>query len=108
MFRFSRCRAALFDLLFFNITKLLDFICIQNGSFTVPWLGVSGLGSISRTPLCLLQQAKSCCSPASVNSSIHTQLYRSANSFHMFLRILALHLSQEHAGGAPWRQIKGR
>ncbi|KAA0703449.1 Protein MMS22-like [Triplophysa tibetana] len=79
-----------------------------NGSFTVPWLGVSGLGSISRTPLCLLQQAKSCCSPASVSSSIHTQLYRSANSFHMFLRILALHLSQEHAGGAPWRQIKGR
>lgn len=79
-----------------------------NGSFTVPWLGVSGLGSISRTPLCLLQQAKSCCSPASVSSSIHAQLYRSANSFHMFLRILALHLSQEHAGGAPWRQIKGR
>uniref|UniRef100_A0A673LQ35 Protein MMS22-like n=1 Tax=Sinocyclocheilus rhinocerous TaxID=307959 RepID=A0A673LQ35_9TELE len=79
-----------------------------NSSFTVPWLGVSGLGSISRTPLCLLQQAKSCCSPASVGSNSHTQLYRSTNSFHIFLRILALHLSQEHAGGAPWRQIKGR
>ncbi|KTG45812.1 hypothetical protein cypCar_00002340 [Cyprinus carpio] len=79
-----------------------------NSSFTVPWLGVSGLGSISRTPLCLLQQAKSCCSPASVGSSSHTQLYRSTNSFHIFLHILALHLSQEHAGGAPWRQIKGR
>ncbi|XP_051575519.1 protein MMS22-like [Myxocyprinus asiaticus] len=79
-----------------------------NASFTVPWLGVSGLGSISRTPLCLLQQAKSCCSPASVSSSIHMQLYHTTNSFHIFLRILALHLSQEHAGGAPWRQIKGR
>ncbi|XP_077072871.1 protein MMS22-like isoform X2 [Siphateles boraxobius] len=79
-----------------------------NSSFTVSWLGVSGLGTISRTPLCLLQQAKSCCSPASVGSSSHTQLYRSTNSFHIFLRILALHLSQEHAGGAPWRQIKGR
>uniref|UniRef100_A0A672LG13 Protein MMS22-like n=1 Tax=Sinocyclocheilus grahami TaxID=75366 RepID=A0A672LG13_SINGR len=77
-------------------------------SFTVPWLGVSGLGRISRTPLCLLQQAKSCCSPASVGSNSHTQLYRSTNSFHIFLRILALHLCQEHAGGAPWRQIKGR
>uniref|UniRef100_A0A673KNI5 Protein MMS22-like n=1 Tax=Sinocyclocheilus rhinocerous TaxID=307959 RepID=A0A673KNI5_9TELE len=80
----------------------------KNSSFTVPWLGVSGLGSISRTPLCLLQQAKSCCSPASVGSNSHAQLYRSTNSFHIFLRILALHLSQEHAGGAPWRQIKGR
>ncbi|XP_016131162.1 protein MMS22-like [Sinocyclocheilus grahami] len=79
-----------------------------NSSFTVPWLGVSGLGSISRTPLCLLQQAKSCCSPASVGSNSHAQLYCSTNSFHIFLRILALHLSQEHAGGAPWRQIKGR
>uniref|UniRef100_A0A8C2B639 Protein MMS22-like n=1 Tax=Cyprinus carpio TaxID=7962 RepID=A0A8C2B639_CYPCA len=56
----------------------------------------------------LLQQAKSCCSPASVGSNSHTQLYRSTNSFHIFLRILALHLSQEHAGGTPWRQIKGR
>uniref|UniRef100_A0A672R0J6 Protein MMS22-like n=1 Tax=Sinocyclocheilus grahami TaxID=75366 RepID=A0A672R0J6_SINGR len=80
----------------------------KNSSFTVPWLGVSGLGSISRTPLCLLQQAKSCCSPASVGSNSHAQLYCSTNSFHIFLRILALHLSQEHAGGAPWRQIKGR
>uniref|UniRef100_A0A8C1L902 Protein MMS22-like n=1 Tax=Cyprinus carpio TaxID=7962 RepID=A0A8C1L902_CYPCA len=81
---------------------------IVNSSLTVPWLGVSGLGSISRTPLSLLQQAKSCCRPASVGSNSHTQLYRSTNSFHIFLRILALHLSQEHAGGAPWRQIKGR
>ncbi|XP_052002169.1 protein MMS22-like [Xyrauchen texanus] len=79
-----------------------------NASFTVPWLGVSGLGSVSRTPLCLLQQAKSCCSPASISSSIHMQLYHSTNSFHIFLRILGLHLSQEHAGGIPWRQIKGR
>ncbi|KAL6467435.1 hypothetical protein MHYP_G00231120 [Metynnis hypsauchen] len=79
-----------------------------NGSFSVPWLGVSGLASISPTPLTLLEQAKSCCSPEPMTSASHTQLYRSANSFLIFLRMLALHLSQESAPGAPWRQIKGR
>ncbi|XP_017541151.2 protein MMS22-like [Pygocentrus nattereri] len=79
-----------------------------NGLFSVPWLGVSGLGSISPTPLTLLEQAKSCCSPEPMTSASHAQLYRSANSFLIFLRMLALHLSQESAPGAPWRQIKGR
>uniref|UniRef100_A0A8C7P2R2 Protein MMS22-like n=1 Tax=Oncorhynchus mykiss TaxID=8022 RepID=A0A8C7P2R2_ONCMY len=79
-----------------------------SGLFTVPWLGVSGLGSVSRTPLALLDQARSCCSPSPLRSSGHTQLYRSANSFQIFLRVLALYLAQENAGGAPWRQIKGR
>ncbi|TRY84629.1 hypothetical protein DNTS_001352, partial [Danionella cerebrum] len=91
------------------VTTLWDYFSRNlNSSFTVTWLGVVGLGSISRTPLSLLQQAKSLCSPALVGSSSHTQLYRSSNSFLIFLRILALHLSQEHAGGVPWRQIKGR
>lgn len=79
-----------------------------NGSFTVPWLGVSGLGTLCKTPLALLDQARSCCSPSPLHSPGHTQLYRSANSFHIFLRILALCLSQDRAGGVPQRQIKGR
>lgn len=78
----------------------------QNGSFSVPWLGVSGLASVGSTPLALLEQAKRCCSPAPLNSTSHTHLYRSTNSFLIFLRMLALHLKQE--SGVPWRQIKGR
>ncbi|XP_028281327.1 protein MMS22-like [Parambassis ranga] len=79
-----------------------------NASFTVPWLGVSGLGTLCKTPLALLEQAHSCCSPSSLRSPGHTQLYRSANSFHIFLRVLALCLAQDRAGGVPQRQIKGR
>lgn len=80
----------------------------QNASFTVPWLGMSGLGILSKTPLGLLGQARSCCSPSPLHSAEHTQLYRSANSFHVFLRLLALCLAQDRAGGVPQRQIKGR
>ncbi|MEQ2157967.1 Protein MMS22-like [Goodea atripinnis] len=79
-----------------------------NASFTVPWLGVSGLGTLCKTPLALLEQARSCCSPSALRSPGHTQLYRSANSFHIFLRVLALCLGQDRAGGVPQRQIKGR
>ncbi|XP_047216996.1 protein MMS22-like [Girardinichthys multiradiatus] len=79
-----------------------------NASFTVPWLGVSGLGTLCKTPLALLEQAHSCCSPSALRSPGHTQLYRSANSFHIFLRVLALCLGQDRAGGVPQRQIKGR
>uniref|UniRef100_A0A672ZG30 Protein MMS22-like n=1 Tax=Sphaeramia orbicularis TaxID=375764 RepID=A0A672ZG30_9TELE len=79
-----------------------------SASFTVPWLGVSGLGTLCKTPLALLEQARSCCCPSPLHSSGHTQLYRSANSFHIFLRVLALCLAQDRAGGAPQRQIKGR
>ncbi|XP_028985753.1 protein MMS22-like isoform X2 [Betta splendens] len=79
-----------------------------NASFTVPWLGMSGLGTLSKTPLGLLGQARSCCSPFPLHSPGHTQLYRSSNSFHIFLRLLALCLAQDRAGGVPQRQIKGR
>ncbi|KAK7886485.1 hypothetical protein WMY93_026106 [Mugilogobius chulae] len=79
-----------------------------NGLFTVPWLGVSGLSMLCKSPLALLEQARSCCSPSPPHSPGHTQLYRTANSFHIFLRILALCLSQDRAGGLPQRQIKGR
>ncbi|XP_076592655.1 protein MMS22-like [Chaetodon auriga] len=76
--------------------------------FTVPWLGMSGMGTLYKTPLALLEQARSCCSPSHLRSPGHTQLYRSANSFHIFLRVLALCLAQDRAGGVPQRQIKGR
>ncbi|XP_046875217.1 protein MMS22-like [Hypomesus transpacificus] len=75
------------------------------GSFSVPWLGVSSLGSMSRSPLALLEQARSCCEPGPLRSAGHAQLYRHASSFLLFLRILALYLAQD---SAPWRQIKGR
>ncbi|KAF7665951.1 hypothetical protein LDENG_00125630 [Lucifuga dentata] len=79
-----------------------------SGSFTVPWLGVSGLGNLWKSPLALLEQARSCCSPSPLHSAGHAQLYRSANSFHIFLRVLGLCLSQDSGGGVPQRQIKGR
>ncbi|KAJ8411514.1 hypothetical protein AAFF_G00163220 [Aldrovandia affinis] len=96
------------------VTTLWEYFCKNlNSSFTVPWLGVVGLGSVSQTPLALSERARLCCSvepgsPFPLHSAGHAQLYRSANSFHIFLRILALHLSQDPAGGARWRQIKGR
>ncbi|XP_069558209.1 protein MMS22-like [Brachyistius frenatus] len=79
-----------------------------SASFTVLWLGMSGLGTLCKTPLALLERASSCCSPPPLRSLGHTQLYRSASSFHIFLRVLALCLAQDRAGGVPQRQIKGR
>ncbi|CAN9514129.1 unnamed protein product [Ophioblennius macclurei] len=79
-----------------------------SASFAVPWLGISGLGTLCKTPLALLEQASSCCSTPPLRSQGHTQLYRSASSFHIFLRVLALCLSQDRADGVPQRQIKGR
>ncbi|XP_005924327.1 protein MMS22-like [Haplochromis burtoni] len=79
-----------------------------SASFTVPWLGISALGTLCKTPLALLEQARSCCSLPPLRSPGYTQLYRSANSFHIFLRVLALCLTQDRAGGVPQRQIKGR
>uniref|UniRef100_A0A3Q3WY48 Protein MMS22-like n=1 Tax=Mola mola TaxID=94237 RepID=A0A3Q3WY48_MOLML len=76
--------------------------------FSVPWLGMSGMATLYKTPLALLDQASSCCSPPNIHSPGHTQLYSSANSFHIFLRVLALCLARDGAGGVPQRQIKGR
>lgn len=80
----------------------------QNASFSIPWLGVSAVGTLYKTPMALLDQARSCCSPSHLRSPGHTQLYRAASSFHIFLRVLALCLAQDGAGGVPQRQIKGR
>ncbi|XP_056299717.1 protein MMS22-like [Pseudoliparis swirei] len=91
------------------VSTLWEYYCRNlSASFTIPWLGMSGMGTLCKTPLALLDQARSCCSPSPLHSSGHTQLYRSANSFHIFLRVLALCLAQDGAGGVPQRQIKGR
>ncbi|XP_061805373.2 protein MMS22-like [Nerophis lumbriciformis] len=91
------------------VSTLWDFFSKNLGaSFTVPWLGLSGLGTLCKTPLSLLEQVRNCCSPSPLHSAGHTQLYCSANSFHIFLRVLALCLSQDRVGGVPQRQIKGR
>lgn len=87
---------------------LLFLVQSQSSTFSVPWLGTSAMGTLYKTPSALLDQARSCCSPSHLRSPGHTQLYRSANSFHIFLRVLALCLGQDGAGGVPQRQIKGR
>ncbi|XP_077454783.1 protein MMS22-like [Stigmatopora argus] len=93
-----------------NVVSILwDYYGKNLGAtFTVPWLGVSGLGTLCKTPMSLLEQAHNCCDPPPIRSPELTQLYRSANSFHIFLRVLALCLSQDKLGGVPQRQIKGR
>ncbi|XP_057691205.1 protein MMS22-like [Corythoichthys intestinalis] len=91
------------------VSILWDYYSKNLGAtFTVPWLGVSGLGTLCKTPLSLLEQARNFCEPYPLRSPEHTQLYRSASSFHIFLRVLALCLSQDRVGGVPQRQIKGR
>ncbi|XP_061632514.1 protein MMS22-like isoform X1 [Phyllopteryx taeniolatus] len=91
------------------VSTLWDYYSKNLGaSFTVPWLGVSGLGTLCKTPLSLLEQARNCCLPSPLRSSGHTQLYLSASSFHIFLRVLSLCLSQDRVGGVPQRQIKAR
>ncbi|KAM9852296.1 protein MMS22-like [Aulostomus maculatus] len=91
------------------VSSLWDYYSKNLGaSFTVPWLGLSCLGTVSKTPLSLLEQARSFCSPYPLYSEGHAQLYRSSSSFHIFLRVLALCLNQDRVGGVPQRQIKGR
>uniref|UniRef100_A0A674MTN6 Protein MMS22-like n=1 Tax=Takifugu rubripes TaxID=31033 RepID=A0A674MTN6_TAKRU len=91
------------------VEELLKLTCNpKNASCSVKWLGVSDLGTLYKTPLALLAQARSCCSPSPLHSLGHTQLYRSASSFHIFLRVLALCLAQDGVAGFPQRQIKGR
>ncbi|XP_061677187.1 protein MMS22-like isoform X2 [Syngnathoides biaculeatus] len=91
------------------VSTLWDYYSKNLGaSFTVPWLGVSGLGTLCKTPLSLLEQARNCCVPSPLGSSGHTQLYLSTTSFHIFLQVLSLCLSQDSVGGVPQRQIKSR
>ncbi|XP_065488035.1 protein MMS22-like [Caloenas nicobarica] len=76
-----------------------------NSCFTVPWLGLKGLASISKTSLAMLDLAKSCCCEQQVPA-----LYESSNSYFIFLSILARLMKEEAENGGvhPWKQIKGR
>ncbi|KAJ6660228.1 hypothetical protein lerEdw1_017928 [Lerista edwardsae] len=76
-----------------------------NSPFTIPWFGLKGLASLSKTPLSMYELVKSCC------SDIHTpDMYTSSNSYHFFLRILAQIMKKTVStnGIHPWKQIKGR
>ncbi|RXM27868.1 Protein MMS22-like [Acipenser ruthenus] len=75
----------------------------KNNAFTIPWLGLKGLMSVSKTPFSMLELVKSCCSEQQ-----SPDLYRMANSFQIFLRIVALQMNKETTGTHPWKQIKGR
>uniref|UniRef100_A0A8B9QBF4 Protein MMS22-like n=1 Tax=Apteryx owenii TaxID=8824 RepID=A0A8B9QBF4_APTOW len=77
----------------------------QNSSFTVPWLGLKGLANVSKTPLSMLELVKSCCCDQQIPA-----LYKSSNSYLIFLSILARMMKEEaeNSGVHPWKQIKGR
>ncbi|EMP42453.1 Protein MMS22-like protein [Chelonia mydas] len=76
----------------------------QNSSFTIPWLGLKGLASVSKTPLSMLKLVKSCCSDQQ-----SPDLYKSSNSYLIFLCILARMMKEamENNVTHPWKQIKG-
>ncbi|KAM9156265.1 protein MMS22-like isoform 2-T2 [Pangshura tecta] len=76
-----------------------------NSSFTIPWLGLKGLASVSKTPLSMLKLVKSCCSDQQ-----SPDMYKSSNSYLIFLCILAQMMKEamESSVTHPWKQIKGR
>ncbi|XP_038655473.1 protein MMS22-like [Scyliorhinus canicula] len=76
-----------------------------NSAFNIPWLGLKGLASVSKSPLSMLEITKTCCC-----GEQSPNLYQSQNSFQFFLRILALQITKGKAtnGTHPWKQLKGR
>ncbi|NXD13082.1 MMS22 protein, partial [Nothocercus nigrocapillus] len=76
-----------------------------NSSFTVPWLGLKGLANVSKNPLSMLELVKSCCCDQPIPA-----LYKSSNSYLLFLSILARMMKEEaeKSGVHPWKQVKGR
>ncbi|XP_033873694.3 protein MMS22-like [Acipenser ruthenus] len=87
-----------------TVTSLWEYYSKNlNNAFTIPWLGLKGLMSVSKTPFSMLELVKSCCSEQQ-----SPDLYRMANSFQIFLRIVALQMNKETTGTHPWKQIKGR
>ncbi|KAM4679404.1 protein MMS22-like [Amazona ochrocephala] len=87
------------------VTILWDYYSKNlNSCFTVPWLGLKDLASVSKTSLLMLELAKSCCCEQQVPT-----LYKSSNSYFIFLCILARMMKEaENNGMHPWKQIKGR
>uniref|UniRef100_A0A4W3JY91 Protein MMS22-like n=1 Tax=Callorhinchus milii TaxID=7868 RepID=A0A4W3JY91_CALMI len=88
------------------VEELLKLSCpSQNGAFNIPWLGLKGLASVSKSPFSMLEMTKICCC-----GDQSPNLYQSENSFQFFLRILALQMKKgkETSGTHPWKQLKGR
>ncbi|XP_064412327.1 protein MMS22-like [Latimeria chalumnae] len=89
-----------------TVTTLWEYYSKNlNSAFNIPWLGLKGLASVSKTPFSMLEVVKNCC-----RAEQNPDLYKSENSFHIFLRILTLQMKKgrEANGGQPWKQIKGR
>ncbi|NWW91560.1 MMS22 protein, partial [Rhynochetos jubatus] len=102
----------LYLVIFSDINILIHYIiliyqCMNmlNSSFTVPWLGLKGLASVSKTSLSMLELVKRCCCEQQIPT-----LYESSNSYSIFLSILARLMKEEaeNSGVHPWKQIKGR
>ncbi|NXX75480.1 MMS22 protein, partial [Urocolius indicus] len=87
------------------VTILWDYYSKNlNSCFTVPWLGLKGLASVSKTSLSMLELVKSCCCEQQIPA-----LYESSNSYFIFLSILARMMKEAKDSGVhPWKQIKGR
>ncbi|XP_009873005.1 PREDICTED: protein MMS22-like, partial [Apaloderma vittatum] len=87
------------------VTILWDYYSKNlNSCFTVPWLGLKDLANISKTSLSMFELAKSCCCEQQIPA-----LYKSSNSYFIFLIILARMMKEAENGGVhPWKQIKGR
>lgn len=76
-----------------------------NSPFNIPWLGLQGMATVSKSPFAMLELTRACC-----RGDQSSNLYQSQNSFQLFLRILALQITkgQEASGTHPWKQLKGR
>uniref|UniRef100_A0A8C3GSP3 Protein MMS22-like n=1 Tax=Corvus moneduloides TaxID=1196302 RepID=A0A8C3GSP3_CORMO len=86
------------------VTILWDYYSKNlNNCFTVPWLGLKDLANVSKTSLSMLELVKRCCCEQQIPS-----LYKSSNSYFIFLSILARIMKEENNGVHPWKQIKGR
>ncbi|NXX92775.1 MMS22 protein, partial [Centropus bengalensis] len=98
------CR--IWDLNLSIVTILWDYYSKNlNSCFTVPWLGLKGMASISKTSLSMLELVKTCCCEQQISD-----LYESSNSYFIFLSVLAWILKKEegNSGVHPWKQMKGR
>ncbi|NXP16257.1 MMS22 protein, partial [Scytalopus superciliaris] len=86
------------------VTILWDYYSKNlNSCFTVPWLGLKDLANVSKTSLSMLELVKRCCCEQQIPS-----LYKSSNSYFIFLSILARMMKDKNSGVHPWKQIKGR
>ncbi|KAM5164087.1 protein MMS22-like [Mantella aurantiaca] len=76
-----------------------------NSLFNITWLGLKSLASVSKTPFTMLEIVKSCCA-----EEHGPDLYKSDNSYLIFLRIIArlMKKAKQGSGIHPWKQIKGR